>query len=404
VLCESKSPTRKRKAPIETAHDEARKKKARKSPTQHLLDRDLALPSLADSAISAIPELRVLLNDAPPSSLYVTNSHITINPSEDTVLPPNKRKRTKKVATSRRDRSTSEAGLTSELKVTEPGKTSKKVPVVDLEDALPLKGEPLPYKLKPVVELTKRRGKRKVVQSGEEVDFVGNAFSGSEDELLIQSVNTNGKAQATSRNPSPRSDREGKKKAPKAKLKSGKTLPAQAPGQGLAAEAPKRLETAIYGALDVPQAEAMSLPVPHELALAKSIPPLPPLRDTNKPSNKPSSTNPPTVAARSPKPKPRRPSMEHTIPKRRDSMTSILQRTGLHAPLSSSRLTVPATARIAPLHLNRKTPPPPPPPVPKPKKNVESDEETDEEEYVGLSEKQIARLKEEKRQRAWYSP
>jgi hypothetical protein len=96
--------------------------------------------------------------------------------------------------------------------------------------------------------------------------------------------------------------------------------------------------------------------------------------------------------------------MGHIIPKRKDSMTSILQRAGLHAPLSSSRLTVPTTARIAPLHLNRKTPPPPPLPVPKPKKKVESEEETDEEEYVGLSERQITKLKEEKRKRAWYSP
>jgi len=85
-------------------------------------------------------------------------------------------------------------------------------------------------------------------------------------------------------------------------------------------------------------------------------------------------------------------------------MTSILQRAGLHAPLPSSRLTVPAAARIAPLHFNRKTPPPPLPPVPKPKKKAENEEETDEEEYLGLSERQIARLKEEKRKRAWYSP
>ena len=370
--------------------------------------RDLALPSLTDSTI---PAPRVRLNDAPPSFLDAPNSHLkrnTAESSEDTVQSPNKSKRAKKVLASCEDGSIPEAGSTIELKVTESGKKKgklEKMPVVDLEDdtagadaSLVVPDEGL-YKLRPVIELTKRRSKKNVVQSDEEVDLAGDAFGESEDELLIQSTNTSGKAKAIYRNPASKNDKRGKRKASKAKPKSRETLAAQAPGPGLLAEAPKQLGTSIDGTQDV---DATSL-VPHDFVLAKSNP-LPPLHDTNKPSNKSPSASPPAVAAEPPKPKPKRPSMEHTIPKRRDSMTSLLQRTGLHAPLSSSRLTVPATSRIAPLHLNRKTPPLPPPPIPKPKKKVESEEETDEEEYVGLSEKQIAKRKDEKRKRAWYSP
>ena len=303
-----------------------------------------------------------------------------------------------------------ETGLPIESKPTESRKKrrkSKRMLSVDSEDdtadaearlAVPHKDEGpllLSYKLKPVIGLTKGRTEKKVIQSDEEVDFAGDTFSESGDELLIQSTNTREK------NLTSKSDKEGKKKRFKAKPKSRKTLAAQEPGQGPVAEAPKQLGSSIDGQ-DVLQAEATSPFVSHDLALAKSNPSLPPLCDANKLSNKPPSANLPAVATEPLKPK--RPSMGHTIPTRRDSMSSILQRAGLHTPLSSSRLTVPAVARIAPLHLNRKTPPPPPPPVPKPKKKVESEEETDEEEYVGLSKKQIARLKEEKRKRAWYSP
>ena len=312
---------------------------------ENLPDRDLALPSLIDSTI---PVPRVL-NDAPPSFLSAPNSHLgrnTTEPSENTIV----------------------VGLEDDTAD------------VDARLVVPHKYErPLPSsrKLKPVIELARRRRKKNAVQS-DQVDFAGD--SESEDELLIQSTNTSGKAKAISQNP-PSENKEGKRKAPKS-------------GETPLAEAPKQLGTSIDGTRDV---DAPSLS-PHDLALAKSNP----LRDTNKLFDEPPSSNSPGVAAEPPNPK--RLSMEHTIPKRRDSMTSLLQRAGLHAPLSSSRLTVPATARIAPLHLNRKTPPPPPLPIPKPKKKVESEEETDEEEYVGLNEKQIARLKEEKRKKAWYSP
>ena len=346
-------------------------------------DRDLALPSLTDSTI---PAPRVLFNEAPPSFLNASDSHLGQNsrePSEDTVKPP---KKSKKVLARSEGGSTPEAASTITLKLTESGKKkgkSEKVPVVALEDdiadvdarlAVPHKYEgplPLSYKLKPVVELARRRRKKNAVQSDQE----------SEDELLIQPTNTSGKAKAISQNPASENNKEGKRKAPKS-------------GETSLAEVPKQLGTSIECTRDV---DATTL-VPQDSALAKSNP----LRDTNKLSDEPPSSNSPAVAAEPPNPT--RLSIEHTIPKRRDSMTSLLQRAGLHAPLSSSRLTVPATARIAPLHLNRKTPPPPPLPIPKPKKKVESEEETDEEEYVGLNEKQIARLKEEKRKKAWYSP
>ena len=414
VLCESKPQPRKRKTPVEVAHNEPPKKKARKSFMKKLPDRDLALPSLTDSTI--LPP-RVLLNVL-PSFLDTPNSHLkhsTTEPSEDTVQPPNKSTRAKKVVTSCEDRSTPEAGPTIELKVRRTGKKKRKsetVPVVDSEDVtadadaslvVPHKHErplPPPYKLKPVIELVTRRSKKSVVQS-DEVDFAGDAFGESEDELLILSTNTSGKAKAIYKNPASEINKEGKRKDSKAKLKSRETLAVQATGPGLLAEAPKQLGTSIDGTQCV-GATSLVL-VPHNLALANSNT-LPPLRDTNKPCNEPPSANAPAVVAEPPKSKPKHPSMEHMIPKRRASMTSLLQRAGLHAPLSSSRLTVPATARIAPLHLNRKTPPPPPPHIPKRKKKVESEEETDEEEYVGLSGKQIARLREEKRKRAWYSP
>lgn len=93
----------------------------------------------------------------------------------------------------------------------------------------------------------------------------------------------------------------------------------------------------------------------------------------------------------------------HSIPKG-GSISSLLRKTGLHAPLMSSRLTRLSGSRIAPLHLERKTPPPPLPLIPKPKKRQADDNEEDEEDYTGLTEKQIAKLKEEKMKRAWYSP
>ena len=325
------------------------------------------------------------------------------------------------MVTSCGDESTPEAELTIELKVTESamkkGK-SRNVPVVNSEHgtagtdaslALPQSDERAltpPYKLKPVIELTKSRSKKQVVQSDEEVDLADDAFVESEDELqlLIQSTSTSRKAKATSKDPAPKSGKRGKNNASHAKPTSGETLAAQTLGPSLMAEVPKQLGTSMEGAWDVPQGEAMSLLVPHDFAVANSNSPPPPLRDTSNSSNKLPSANPPNVAAEPPTPNLKRPSMGHMIPKRKDSMASILQRAGLHAPLSSSRLTVPATARIAPLHFNRKTPPPPPLPVPKPKKKVESEEETDEEEYLGLNERQITKLKEEKRKRAWYSP
>jgi len=410
-LCESKRPPGKRKAPVETTADEPPKKKARKSPTNQPFEGDLALPSLLGSPALAP---RVPLKDA-PSFLDAANSHPkenAVEPSEDLVPhPPNKQ--AKKVIASCGEENSPEAELTVESKVTESRKKkgkSRKVLVVDsgvdtaeADANVVVPHSPLapPYKLQPVIELPKRRSKKKVVQSSEDA---GDEFGGSEDELLIQSTNMSGRAKVTSNNPASKGEKKGKKKAPHVKLTSGETLAAQAPDLDLFAEVPKQLGTSMDGARDVPQGEATSLLVPHDFALANSNPLLPPLRDTNKPSNKPPSANPSTVAAEPPTPEHKRPSIGHTIPKRKDSMTLILQRAGLHAPLSSSRLTVPATARIAPLHLRRKTPPPPPLPVPKPKKKVESEEETDKEEYEGLSERQITKLKEEKRKRAWYSP
>ena len=352
-----------------------------------------------------------------PSFLNAANAHPKQNvakPSEGIVPPPNKSKRAKKVATSCGDENAPEAELTIELKVTESGKkkrVSRNVQVVDSKDdtagadasvTVPHRVERPPYKLKPVVELTKRRSQKNVVRSDEEVDLAADAFGVSEDELLMGSKGTRGRAKATSKSPASKGDKRGKNNASHAKPTSRETLEAQAPGLALVADVPKPVGTSMDSARDVPQREATSLLVPHDFAAANSTPPLPPLRDTNKSSNKPPSANLPTIEP--PTPKLRRASIGHTIPKRKDSMTSLLQRTGLHAPLPSSRLTVPRTSRIAPLHLNRKTPPPPPLPVPKPKKKVESEEETDEEEYVGLSERQITKRKEEKRKRAWYSP
>ncbi|KAG9047517.1 hypothetical protein FS842_000632, partial [Serendipita sp. 407] len=65
---------------------------------------------------------------------------------------------------------------------------------------------------------------------------------------------------------------------------------------------------------------------------------------------------------------------QHQIPKR-GSISNLLKKTGLHAPLSSSKLVRSTSNRIAPLHLSRRTPPPPPPPISKPKKKVVEDEE-----------------------------
>jgi hypothetical protein len=92
----------------------------------------------------------------------------------------------------------------------------------------------------------------------------------------------------------------------------------------------------------------------------------------------------------------------YAIPKR-GSISDLLRKTGLHAPLSSSKLTRKAGDRIAPLHTTRTTPPPPPPPIPKPKKKV-VDEDEDEDDFTGMTEKQIAKFLEEKKKRAWYSP
>ncbi|KAG8836975.1 hypothetical protein FRC18_010340 [Serendipita sp. 400] len=83
--------------------------------------------------------------------------------------------------------------------------------------------------------------------------------------------------------------------------------------------------------------------------------------------------------------------------------TRFLSKTGLHAPLSSSKLVRSTSNRIAPLHLSRRTPPPPPPPISKPKKKVVEDEE-DEPDFTGMTKKQIDKYWEEKKNRAWYSP
>lgn len=90
------------------------------------------------------------------------------------------------------------------------------------------------------------------------------------------------------------------------------------------------------------------------------------------------------------------------IPKR-GSISDLLRKTGLHAPLSSSKLTRKAGDRIAPLHATRTTPPPPPPPIPKPKKKL-VDVDEDEDDFTGMTEKQIAKFLEEKKKKAWYSP
>ena len=417
-MCESKPPPRKRKAPVETVQDQLPKKKARKSPTKELFDHDLDVLSFPGSTVLAPP---VPPKDV-PSFLDAAKAHPkqnAVKPSEGIVPPPNKGKRAKNVVTSCGDKNAPEDELTNESKATESGKKkrmSRNVQVVDSKDdtvgadasvAVLHRDEwalTPPSKLKPVVELTKRRSKKNVVQSDEEVDLGVDAFGESEDELLMESKSTRGRAKATSKIPAPKGDKRGKNKNSHAKPTSGNMLEAQAPAPApeLIADVPKQLGTSMGGARDAPQGEAASRLVPHDLAAANSNPPLPPLRDTNKSSDKLPSTNLPTIEH--PTPKLKRASMGHTIPKRKDSMTSLLQRAGLHAPLSSSRLTVPATARIAPLHFNRKTPPPPPLPVPKPKKTVGSDGETDEEEYMGLSERQITKLKEEKRKRAWYSP
>lgn len=93
---------------------------------------------------------------------------------------------------------------------------------------------------------------------------------------------------------------------------------------------------------------------------------------------------------------------EHVIPKR-GSVSDILRKTGHHAPLSSAKLTRKFGGRIAPLHATRKTPPPPPPPIPKPKKKV-VDEDEDEDDFTGMTQKQINKIMEERKQKAWYSP
>jgi len=374
--------------------------------------------SFPDSTVLAPP----ILPDDVPSFLNTAKAHPkqnVVKPSEGIVPPPNQGKKAKKGVTGCGDKNAPEDKSTIELKVTKSGKKkrmSRNVQVVDSKDDTAgadasvavlhrdQRAPTLPSKLKPVVELTTRRSKKNMVQSDEEVGLAVDAFGESEDELLMESKSTRERGKATSEIlASTEGDKRGKNNASRAKPTSGETLEAQAPGPELIAGVPKQLGTSMDGARDVPQGEAASLLVPHDLAAANSNPPLPLLRDTNKSSNKLPSANLSTIEP--PTPKLKRASMGHTIPKRKDSMTLLLQRTGLHAPLSSSRLTVPATARIAPLHFNRKTPPPPPLPVPKPKKKkVESEEETDEEEYMGLSERQITKLKEEKRKKAWYSP
>ncbi|PVG04107.1 hypothetical protein CPB86DRAFT_778347 [Serendipita vermifera] len=94
---------------------------------------------------------------------------------------------------------------------------------------------------------------------------------------------------------------------------------------------------------------------------------------------------------------------QHHIPKR-GSISQLLHKTGLHAPLASGKLTRPTASRIAPLHLMRKTPPPSPPRIPKPKPKKKNDEESEEEDFTGMTEKQIAKYLEEKKKKAWYSP
>jgi len=122
------------------------------------------------------------------------------------------------------------------------------------------------------------------------------------------------------------------------------------------------------------------------------------------PLRKPSATTapprPPPVNAAARQSTESRPN--HGIPKR-GSVSNLLRKTGLHARLSSSKLTRKAGDRIAPLHPTRTTPPPPPPPIPKPKPKVAKEEE-EEEDFTGMTEKQIARYLEEKKKRAWYSP
>ncbi|CAG7849204.1 SubName: Full=Uncharacterized protein {ECO:0000313/EMBL:CCA70782.1} [Serendipita indica DSM 11827] len=93
----------------------------------------------------------------------------------------------------------------------------------------------------------------------------------------------------------------------------------------------------------------------------------------------------------------------HYIPKR-GSVSDILRKTGLHSRLSSSKLTKGSTVKIAPLHLNRKTPPPPPVPIKKPQKAKNEDEEEEEPDFTGMTKKQIERYWEEKKYRAWFSP
>jgi hypothetical protein len=187
VLCESKPPPRKRKAPVETAQDEPPKKKAKKSPTKELFDCDLALPSLPGSTVpcttgslqgqrSIVPRCREFSSQAKCCGTF--GRHRTTS---------TKRKQTsQKVVISCGDENTPEAELTIEKKVTESGKKkrkSKNVPVVDSEDdtadadasaAVPHRDERAltpPFKHKPVIELTKRRSKKKVVQSDEEMDL-----------------------------------------------------------------------------------------------------------------------------------------------------------------------------------------------------------------------------------------
>ncbi|KAG8795156.1 hypothetical protein FRC17_008180, partial [Serendipita sp. 399] len=102
------------------------------------------------------------------------------------------------------------------------------------------------------------------------------------------------------------------------------------------------------------------------------------------------------------KPSENNPSTQHYIPKR-GSISGLLKKTGLHAPLSSSKIVRSTSNRIAPLHLSRRTPPPPPPPIPKPKKKVEADDE-DKPDFASMTQKQIDKYWEEKKKRAWYSP
>lgn len=153
----------------------------------------------------------------------------------------------------------------------------------------------------------------------------------------------------------------------------------------------------------------MAVPIVEPEQAAEIVaPPVAPTSTKSKP--RPRTTSAPTAGRRSlplhpSTPTPQQHTLSHRIPNR-GSVSSLLQKLGAGAKLPSFRLTKTSAARIAPLHLVRRTPPPiaPPLPVNKKKKKKDEDEIDSEEEYEGLTEKQIKKLKEEKRMRAWYSP